>query len=56
MVKGSSTLSSNATYTSYLAKFTGANTVGAGPRVEITTTTPTSTTGYRNGDIVFVVQ
>ena len=56
IVKGSSTLFSDATYTSYLAKFTGANTVAAGPKVEITTVTPTSTVGYRNGDIVFVVQ
>ena len=55
VVRGSSTLTSTATYTSYLAKFSGTNTITTGPKVEITTTTPTSTTGYRAGDIVFVV-
>lgn len=56
IVRGSSSNYSTATYTSYLAKFSGTNTITTGPKVEvIETTPPSSTTGYKAGDIVFVV-
>ncbi len=54
IVRGSSSNYSTSATNSYLAKFTGTNTIAQGPRVQILTSLP-STTGYSAGDIVFIV-
>lgn len=54
-VRGSSSDYTASTVNSYLAKWTGSNTIARGPRVQILTSVPASTAGYSAGDIIFVV-